>query len=105
MTPDEPIMQLRAIAKTFANGTVALQGVDLDIEQGLVHGLLGANGAGKSTLIKILSGAYGATSGEIIWRGAPVHWNSPGTKLKVAPAGPTVRMCPAHSTVPAPEPV
>jgi ribose transport system ATP-binding protein len=77
MRPGEPIMQLRGIAKTFANGTVALQGVDLDIEQGKVHGLLGANGAGKSTLIKILSGAYGATSGDVIWRGTPVRWNSP----------------------------
>ena len=77
MRPGEPIMQLRGIAKTFPNGTVALHGVDLDIEQGQVHGLLGANGAGKSTLIKILSGAYGATSGEVIWRGQPVRWNSP----------------------------
>ena len=56
-----PIMQLRGVVKVFANGTLALRGVDLDIEQGKVHGLLGANGAGKSTLIKILSGAYRAT--------------------------------------------
>jgi ribose transport system ATP-binding protein len=45
--------------------------------QGKVHGLLGANGAGKSTLIKILSGAYPATRGDIIWRGKPVTWSSP----------------------------
>lgn len=72
-----PIMQLRGVVKAFPNGTVALRGVDLDIEQGKVHGLLGANGAGKSTLIKILSGAYWATLGEIIWRGEPVRWDSP----------------------------
>ena len=71
------IMQLRGVVKGFPNGTVALRGVDLDIEQGKVHGLLGANGAGKSTLIKILSGAFGATRGDIIWRGKPVVWNSP----------------------------
>jgi ribose transport system ATP-binding protein len=77
MQHENPIMQLRGVVKGFPNGTVALRGVDLDIEQGKVHGLLGANGAGKSTLIKILSGAYWATLGEIIWRGKPVVWDSP----------------------------
>ncbi|MEZ5670134.1 MAG: sugar ABC transporter ATP-binding protein [Alphaproteobacteria bacterium] len=70
-------MRLEAVAKTFPNGTVALRGVDLDIETGKVHGLLGANGAGKSTLIKILSGAYPASTGRIIWRGKLVTWDSP----------------------------
>lgn len=74
---DQPLMRLRGIAKTFPNGTVALRGVDLDIEQGKVHGLLGANGAGKSTLIRILSGDFRATGGEIIWRGNTVSWESP----------------------------
>lgn len=79
MQNENPIMQLRGVVKGFPNGTLALRGVDLDIEQGKVHGLLGANGAGKSTLIKILSGAYWATLGEIIWRGKPVVWDSPKT--------------------------
>ena len=74
---DEPIMRLVGIAKTFGNNTIALRGVDLDIHRGEVHGLLGANGAGKSTLIKILSGAYKATKGEIVWHGRPVTWDSP----------------------------
>ncbi len=77
MQDNTPIMQLRGIVKGFPNGTLALRGVDLDIERGKVHGLLGANGAGKSTLIRILSGAYWATLGEIIWRGQPVQWDNP----------------------------
>jgi ribose transport system ATP-binding protein len=77
MQHENTIMQLRGVVKEFPNGTVALRGVDLEIEQGKVHGLLGANGAGKSTLIKILSGAYSATGGDMIWRGKPVVWNSP----------------------------
>ncbi|TIQ18298.1 MAG: sugar ABC transporter ATP-binding protein [Mesorhizobium sp.] len=77
MQDNTPIMQLRGIVKGFPNGTLALRGVDLDIERGKVHGLLGANGAGKSTLIRILSGSYWATLGEIIWRGQPVQWDSP----------------------------
>lgn len=72
-----PIMLLKSVSKKFGNGTVALKGVDLDIYPGRVHGLLGANGAGKSTLIKILSGAFFASGGEIIWKGEAVHWKSP----------------------------
>ena len=41
---NKPIMQLRGVVKAFPNGTLALRGVDLDIEPGKVHGLLGANG-------------------------------------------------------------
>lgn len=77
MQAQRPIMQLQGVEKTFANGTKALRGVNLEIAPGRVHGLLGANGAGKSTLIKILSGAYGASKGEIIWRGEAVRWDSP----------------------------
>lgn len=76
-TPATTLMQLQGVAKKYPNGTVALRGVDLEIKKGKVHGLLGANGAGKSTLIKILSGAYAPTGGEIIWRGQPVVWSSP----------------------------
>jgi ribose transport system ATP-binding protein len=72
-----PILELRAIHKAFPNGTVALKGVDLVVEEGRVHGLLGANGAGKSTLIKILSGALAASSGSILWRGERVAWSTP----------------------------
>ena len=73
----QPIMQLRGVQKTFDNGTIALRGVSLEIAPGQVHGLLGANGAGKSTLIKILSGAYAATKGDILWKGNSVRWTSP----------------------------
>jgi ribose transport system ATP-binding protein len=70
-------MRLERVQKTFFNRVVALRGVDLDIHRGKVHGLLGANGAGKSTLIKILSGAFPATGGEIYWKGSPVRWSTP----------------------------
>ena len=72
-----PLLRLEGIAKTFPNGTIALRGVDLDVDRGTVHGLLGANGAGKSTLIRILSGALAASAGRILWHGAPVQWHSP----------------------------
>lgn len=77
MTDAVPLMQLKNVRKTFGTQIVALRGVDLNITRGRVHGLLGANGAGKSTLIKILSGAYAATGGSVIWKGTEVHWTSP----------------------------
>jgi ribose transport system ATP-binding protein len=72
-----PLLRLERVEKVFPNGTVALRGVDLDVTQGSVHGLLGANGAGKSTLIKILAGAFPASAGRIVWRGEAVQWKTP----------------------------
>ena len=71
------LLRMEQVRKTFPNGTVALRGVDLEMERGSVHGLLGANGAGKSTLIRILSGAVQATAGRVIWRGTDVRWRRP----------------------------
>ena len=45
--PDEPMLRLEGIQKTFPNGTVALRGVDFVAQAGRVRGLLGANGAGS----------------------------------------------------------
>jgi ribose transport system ATP-binding protein len=71
------MLALEGIAKTFANGTVALAGVDLVLAPGKIHGLLGANGAGKSTLIRILSGALAPSAGTIRRDGAALHFASP----------------------------
>ena len=60
----DPILELKAITKHYP-GTTAVDGVDLTIQRGEIHGLVGENGAGKSTLIKILSGAVTASAGQI----------------------------------------
>jgi ABC-type sugar transport system ATPase subunit len=67
---------MRGITKRFP-GTVALDGVDLDVDGGTIHGLLGENGAGKSTLLKILAGDYRATEGVIEIAGEPAEVDSP----------------------------
>ncbi|GDX07615.1 sugar ABC transporter ATP-binding protein [Buttiauxella sp. A111] len=59
------LVAVKDVVKKFS-GTVALKDVTFDIQAGEVHVLLGENGAGKSTLMKILSGIYAPTSGEII---------------------------------------
>ena len=58
------ILQLRGIDKAFA-GVQALAGVDLTVEQGEIHALLGENGAGKSTLTKVISGIHQPDAGTI----------------------------------------
>ena len=59
-----PALHLQGIAKRFGP-TQALDGVDLRVERGSIHGLVGENGAGKSTLIKVLAGIYRADSGTL----------------------------------------
>jgi ribose transport system ATP-binding protein len=63
-TTNPPAIRIRGLTKSFP-GVAALRGVDLDIYQSEVHGLVGENGAGKSTLIKHLTGLYAADSGSI----------------------------------------
>ncbi|MDP3524053.1 MAG: ATP-binding cassette domain-containing protein, partial [Hoeflea sp.] len=70
-----PIITMRSITKRFG-GVTALENVDLDIRAGEVLAIVGDNGAGKSTLIKILTGVYQPTSGEITMNGAPLVMNS-----------------------------
>lgn len=62
------LVQMRNVTKVFP-GVKALDNVTFDIGAGEVHVLLGENGAGKSTLMKILSGVYKPTDGEIIING------------------------------------
>lgn len=69
-----PLVELKNMSISFG-GVRAVDDVSVDLYPGEVVGLLGHNGAGKSTLIKMLSGAYGADSGEIRINGevATIH--------------------------------
>src|SRR6266702_960207 len=64
-------VRARGITKSFAD-VVALDGVDLDVAQGQIHGLVGPNGAGKTTLLGLLLGLAVAESGSLEILGAPV---------------------------------
>jgi len=64
------ILEMRDITKTFP-GVKALSNVNLSVEEGEIHAVVGENGAGKSTLMKVLSGVYpsGTYDGKIVFRG------------------------------------
>jgi ribose transport system ATP-binding protein len=76
-----PSLEMRGIDKRFP-GVVALDNVDLTLEPGKIHALMGENGAGKSTLIKIMAGVYGKDAGTICMRGREVDIKSPRDSLK-----------------------
>jgi simple sugar transport system ATP-binding protein len=72
-----PLLSVRGLTKLFGN-FAACDAIDLDIQPGEIHALLGENGAGKSTLVKMLFGVLQPSAGSISWQGAPVAVPSPG---------------------------
>ncbi|SEA98836.1 branched-chain amino acid ABC transporter ATP-binding protein/permease [Variovorax sp. YR216] len=64
----EPLLRVRGLAKSF-KGVRALNGVDVDVRQGEILGLLGPNGSGKSTFINVVSGHYAPSGGTIAFEG------------------------------------
>ena len=76
----EPILQVKHISKVFP-GVKALTDVTADFYPGEVHTLVGENGAGKSTLIKIISGVYTPTEGEVILEGKKMDFHTPGQAI------------------------
>ncbi len=76
----EPILQVKKISKVFP-GVNALTDVSADFYPGEVHTLVGENGAGKSTLIKIISGVYIPTGGQIFLNGKEMNFQNPRQAL------------------------
>ena len=72
----DTILEMRDITKTFP-GVKALSNVNLNVERGEIHAIVGENGAGKSTLMKVLSGVYpfGSYSGDIQFEGKECRFN------------------------------
>lgn len=80
MTDDQPFLELATVSRFFGS-VIALSEVSFTVKLGEVHCLLGDNGAGKTTLIKLLSGVYQPTSGEIRIEGKHVTLASPRDAL------------------------
>lgn len=76
------MLECRDICKAFGQNKV-LQDINLKVKKGEVHALLGQNGAGKSTLVKIITGVYARTSGEILIEGKATDIRSPQDSEKL----------------------
>ena len=77
-----PRLSMERITKHFG-GTLALDHVDIKVQAGEIHGLVGQNGAGKSTLMKILAGDYRADAGKILVDGCEVAIRDPRQGLSL----------------------
>ncbi|MEU6658134.1 sugar ABC transporter ATP-binding protein [Streptomyces sp. NPDC046821] len=82
MAPEPPLLTMSGITKSFP-GVRALDGVDLEVQAGEVHCLLGQNGAGKSTLIKVLAGVHQPDDGTITWSGEHTALKSPIAAMRL----------------------
>jgi len=67
-----PILETRGLTKRFG-GLVAVNSVDISVEQGEIFAMIGPNGAGKTTLFNLVAGLYKPTSGQILFNGRSIY--------------------------------
>ncbi|MEM6890659.1 MAG: ABC transporter ATP-binding protein [Pseudomonadota bacterium] len=77
-----PLLSLRGVTKSYGQ-VHANSGVNLDVEHGAIHAILGENGAGKSTLMKLIYGVETPDEGEIYWRGERTDILSPAAARRL----------------------
>ncbi|MBM3512255.1 MAG: ABC transporter ATP-binding protein [Alphaproteobacteria bacterium] len=77
------IISISGLTKTYADGLVALSGIDLEIRRGEIFALLGPNGAGKTTLINIVCGIVNPSSGTVVAGGYNVITQSRQARFNI----------------------
>ncbi len=80
--PDNNVLlEARQITRRFG-GLVAVDGVDIAVRAGSIHGLIGPNGAGKTTLLNLIAGMFPATAGTLQYRGSDIARSSPAQRAR-----------------------
>ncbi len=77
----QPVLEARGLSRHF-HGVIAVDAVDLRLEQGTVHGLIGPNGAGKTTLFNLLTGLVRPTRGRVLLEGRDITAWSPDRRAR-----------------------
>ena len=77
----ELVLQIKNLSKSFGKNKV-LDGINLEVGEGSVLGLMGENGAGKSTMMKCLFGIYAKDEGQFLLCGKPVNFKNPKEALE-----------------------
>lgn len=67
------MLRLEKIAKRFTNGTLALEGIDLEVAPQTIVSIVGASGSGKSTLLRVIFGLEKPSSGKLSWNGLSIQ--------------------------------
>ncbi len=83
MPTTNPALEIRNLSKTYRDGTVALQGIDLEVPPGEFFGLLGPNGAGKSTTIGIVTSLVTKSAGAVRAFGIDLDHDPAGMKRQI----------------------
>ena len=67
------MLRLERIAKRFSNGTLALEGINLEVAPQAIVSIVGASGSGKSTLLRVISGLEEPSTGQLSWCGQTIR--------------------------------
>ncbi|HSB79909.1 MAG TPA: ABC transporter ATP-binding protein [Candidatus Methylomirabilis sp.] len=79
MVAGPPVLETRGLCKAFG-GVVAVANVNLAVQEGQIHAVIGSNGAGKTTLLNLISGLTPPDGGEIRFRGEPLAGRRPSDR-------------------------
>ncbi len=90
-----PLLEVLGVSKHFG-GLYALNGLDLQVDEGEIVSVIGPNGAGKSTVFNVITGLYAPDAGDIRFRGETIVGRLPSqvTKLGIARTFQNVRLFP-----------
>ena len=90
------MIQVKGLCKGYDGSSYVVSNIDMQVEKGTIHGLIGHNGSGKTTIIKCLTGLFPPDQGEVLLEGEPVY-NNPEVKSRIGYVADTNQMFHGYS--------